>query len=297
MERPPCCLLSWPTLWPQRKQNALGWTTWPEWQQQAVERTPLWLNTSSHSTAPSRCCTAASSSSWSTSRPLRQARSPLTMRSCGRPTLCVTASRYSAQTSSRQTSTINAMMWGSWPTLALSPRRATPWTSSWTSSTSSMTDKASAGGCGGSFSDERVLEGLTYRGQTAVKGRGATLPWEKPVTNKRGAAPSTQKQPCWCGGRCVIYSDNLEDSIEYQWVSRKPPPLLSGSFSFEMECVINQTLYTLKHQLDNLKFSLIFIKYSCFKRQSECKNVNVIKHHWPGYFLLQLFTLLWMNWW
>ena len=43
-----------------------------------------------------------------------------------------------------------------------------------------------------------------------------------------------------------------------------------------MECVINQTLYTLKHQLDNLKFSLIFIKYSCFKRQSECKNVNVI---------------------
>lgn len=39
-----------------------------------------------------------------------------------------------------------------------------------------MTDKASAGGCGGSFSDERVLGGLTYRGQTAVKGRGATLP-------------------------------------------------------------------------------------------------------------------------
>lgn len=71
--------------------------------------------------------------------------------------------------------------------------------------------------------------------------------------------------------------------------SRKTLPLLSGSFFFEMECVINQTLYTLKHQLDNLKFSLIFIKYSCFKRQSECKNVNVIKHHWPWYFLLQLF--------
>lgn len=72
----------------------------------------------------------------------------------------------------------------------------------------------------------------------------------------------------------------------YQWVSRKPPPLLSGSFSFEMECVINQNLYTLKHQLDNLKFSLIFIKYSCFKRQSQCKNVNVIKQTSLAWILL-----------
>lgn len=78
--------------------------------------------------------------------------------------------------------------------------------------------------------------------------------------------------------------------------SRKTLPLLSGSFFFEMECVINQTLYTLKHQLDNLKFSLIFIKYSCFKRQSECKNVNVIKTSLASILLiatvLQLYSLL-----
>lgn len=92
--------------------------------------------------------------------------------------------------------------------------------------------------------------------------------------------------------RYVIYSENLEDStkLSVSWSTTdlgNPLPLLSVSFFFEMELVINWTLYTFKHQLDNLKFSLIFIKYSCFERQSECKNVNVIKHHWPGYFLLQ----------
>uniref|UniRef100_A0ABI7YDS5 COP9 signalosome complex subunit 6 n=1 Tax=Felis catus TaxID=9685 RepID=A0ABI7YDS5_FELCA len=43
-----------------------------------------------------------------------------------RPMLCVTASQCSAQTSSRQTFTINVMTWGSWPTLAPSAKRATP---------------------------------------------------------------------------------------------------------------------------------------------------------------------------
>lgn len=47
-----------------------------------------------------------------------------------------------------------------------------------------MTDKASAGGCGGSSSDKRVLEGVMHQGRTTVKGRGALLPLEKPVTNK-----------------------------------------------------------------------------------------------------------------
>lgn len=41
--------------------------------------------------------------------------------------------------------------------------------------------------------------------------------------------------------------------------------------------VKRQTLYTFKHQLDNLKYSFSFIKYSCFERQSEHKDVNVIK--------------------
>lgn len=86
-----------------------------------------------------------------------------------------------------------------------------------------MTDKALAGGCGGSFSDERVLEGLTYRGQTAVKGRGATLPWEKPVTNKRGAAPSTPSSgsvlSCghrgWLRGRGLLLQHSALTKMKY----------------------------------------------------------------------------------
>lgn len=59
-------------------------------------------------------------------RPRKQERSPLIMRSCGRPMLCVTAFRCSAQTSLRQIFMINATTWGSWPTSAPSPKRVTP---------------------------------------------------------------------------------------------------------------------------------------------------------------------------
>lgn len=52
-----------------------------------------------------------------------------------------------------------------------------------------MIDKASADGCGGS-SSERVLDKMMHRDQTTIpEGRGATLHLEKPVINKRGAAP------------------------------------------------------------------------------------------------------------
>lgn len=54
---------------------------------------PQWLNTSSHSTAPSRCY-GASSSSWSTSRPLRQVGqlSPWSLKHVCSPSWEVTAS-------------------------------------------------------------------------------------------------------------------------------------------------------------------------------------------------------------
>lgn len=54
-----------------------------------------------------------------------------------------------------------------------------------------MIDKASAGGCGDSSSDG-VLEGMMHRGQTVAvpEGRGAVLPSQKPVINKRGSSPS-----------------------------------------------------------------------------------------------------------
>ena len=147
--------------------------------------TPQWLNTSSHSTAPSRCCTAASSSSWSTSRPLRQVGQVISLvpEALSLPSGEVTASTlmpllapsgevpfnheilreayalchclpvlstdkfktdfYDVSARPRMgkwgsrallhagydwllSLHSNATMWGSWPTLAPSPRRATP---------------------------------------------------------------------------------------------------------------------------------------------------------------------------
>lgn len=104
--------------------------------------------------------------------------------------------------------------------------------------------------------------------------------------------------------RCIIYSENLEDLTKHQFINRPrklPVPSFQGPF-LGNEINLNQILHTFKHQLDNLKFSFSFIKYSCFERQSECKNVNVIKQvtgletfYCNSLYVLLLYSLLGMN--
>lgn len=83
-----------------------------------------------------------------------------------------------------------------------------------------------------------------------------------------------------CIARCTIYSETLEDWTKHQLLTDlgNPHPIpshLALSWSFlEITCCKSSLLCTFKHQLNN---SFSFIKYFCFERQSECKNVNVNK--------------------